>query len=312
MKKTALQDPSECTLQELCDQITEGGRSLGDIFEYVQDAAYAECDKQSAHKAVKRLQSVALFIERVENKTDEICRDVGQIYALIGEVFQHVGEFAKSVQWLEKAIIVDDQYDVTYHSLANSYIHMGNSKQAVKCLTQEIRVAPGNYFAYHVLADIYDQLGESEKFEQTLEKLLERDQNNIRALHKLICHYEKQNPEVQVELLRRRLINTKANLSKRELIIWTYHMCAEDESSQALAYLTKRLDERPDMRIIFLLRAFIYGKMHQYRKRTNELALFAEQSKSRNDLMAVNLADFESIFGEEAARSLSEKLGFKE
>jgi tetratricopeptide (TPR) repeat protein len=312
MKKTALKDPSECTLQELSEQVTAGGRAVGDIFDYVQDAAYAESEKRGVDKAIKHLQNVALFLERVENKTDEVCQDIGQIYALIGEVYQHAGEFAKSVQWLEKAIIVDDQYDVTYHSLANSYIHMGNSKQAVKCLAQEIHVAPGNYFAYYVLADIYEQLGEAEKFEQTLENLLERDPTNIRALHKLIYHYEKQNPKVQVELLRRRLINTKANLSKRELVIWTYHMCEEGKNSEALLYLTKRLDEKPELRIINLLRAYLYGRMRQYRKRSAELAIFADKCKSRNDLMAVNLTEFESIFGEEAARSLAEKLGFKE
>jgi tetratricopeptide (TPR) repeat protein len=308
MKNVALKDPASCTFQELCDQVVAKECSLSDVFDIIQAAAYADCDKRGVDKTVKILQSVALFLEQVENKNDEACRDLGETYILIGELFQHAGEFEKSVQWLEKAIVVDDRYDVTYHSLANSYIQMGNTNQAVKCLEQEIRVAPGNYFAYYVLADIYEQLGEGRKFERTLEMLLERDTNNIRALHKLILHYEAQDPDLEVELLRRRLIGTKANLSKRELVIWTYHMCKEGQYAEALRYLTLRLDEKPELRIIYLLRSFLYGKLSQSRKKTSELKVFVKECTTHQDQLETGLLEFQSVFGETDARFFVRKL----
>ena len=56
-----------------------------------------------------------------------------------------------------KAVVVDDRYDVPYHSLAISCLNMGQTERAIRSLEQEIAVAPGNYYSYLLLADIFEK-----------------------------------------------------------------------------------------------------------------------------------------------------------
>ena len=123
---------------------------------------------------------VGRFFELMENKNEENCRDLADVYLLIGQIYQYNNSPQESVSWLSKAVVVDDRYDVPYHSLAISCLNMGQTERAIRSLEQEIAVAPGNYYSYLLLADIFEKEGRPVDVEDTLKKLLARDPENIR------------------------------------------------------------------------------------------------------------------------------------
>ena len=117
-----------------------------------------KCDE-----VIEQLTRLCTFFENMEEKNEEVVRDLSDVYLLTGE-FCQVGErFSDSVEWFKKAIVVDDNYDVPYHSLSSSYLNLGETSLAIKSLEQEIQVAPGNYYSYLLLADLYEK---QERYEQ--------------------------------------------------------------------------------------------------------------------------------------------------
>jgi tetratricopeptide (TPR) repeat protein len=173
--------------------------------------------------AVRQLTHVTDFFEHIVEKNEEICRDLADVYELIGELYQSDGRFAESLPWLEKAIIVDENYDAAYHELALSYIEVGKPECAIRCLEGEVGVAPGNKCAYLLLADLYQQQDDEEGFERSLSRLLERVPSDVEALDKLIRFYDRQGKSVETEFLRRRLVATRRELSPAEFAIWRRH-----------------------------------------------------------------------------------------
>jgi tetratricopeptide (TPR) repeat protein len=189
-----------------------------------------------------------------------------------------------------------------------SYLNLGETEKAVKSLEQEIKIAPGNYYTYLFLADLYAKQEKYEKVEEILRNLLSRDSDNIQALHKLICHYKKRNPNLDVELLRRRLINVDKDLVKLDLVIWAYHMCQEKKYEEALNFLNGREFESPGISITHLLKAHIYGCMRFYVKKRNELREFIKLNHGREEFMRTKLDEFAKIFSEKARTRLQKKL----
>ncbi len=301
-------DASRCTLAQLCNFVVTMEHPYEDLAEQIEDKAYAECENGGFYRAVGHIEHIAAFFEHLENKNEEVCRDLADVYVLLGEIHLCAGGHEESRTWFEKAIVVDDAYDVPYHSLANSFVYQGMHDEAIRCWEQEIRVAPGNYFTYLLLADMYEKQGNEKRFVEVLEALLERNPGNIRALHRLIQHHQLHNPTLNVELLRRRLITADHGLVKTELVIWTYHMCAEQKYEDALWFLDRREEDAPGLIITHLLKAHIYGRLRQYTKKKRELSEFRRLCHGRDDLMRTKLEEFRSVFGDGAAERLAARL----
>ena len=244
----------------------------------------------------------------MEKKNEENTRDLADIYLLAGEFCQGCDRIPEAISWFEKAIIVYDTYDVPYHSLAMAYISIGKTDKATQSLEQEITVAPGNYFSYLLLADLYEQRKKYQKVEDVLRSLLSRDSDNIQALHKLITFYERRNPELDMELLRRRLINADKELIKLDLVIWTYHMCREGNYEEALNFLNKREAESPEISLPHLLKGHIYGFMKKYVNKRSELENFKKLNHSREVFMRSKVDEFCKVFGEKACNRMMKKL----
>jgi tetratricopeptide (TPR) repeat protein len=199
-------------------------------------------------------------------------------------------------------------YPVSYHSLAVSYQGIGDTASAIRSLEQEVTVAPGNYYTYLLLAEIYEKNGMDGEFEGVLKRLLERDPENIQGLHKLIGHYERYAAQVDVEFLRRRLLGRAEGLSRIEAVIRAHHLCCCGRCADALAFLARWSGGAPDVSIVHLANAHIYGLMQQFSKKRSELSLFKRKNRGRDDVMEIKILEFASVFGEEAAEKLRHRL----
>jgi tetratricopeptide (TPR) repeat protein len=296
------------TLSQLCTALVRMEVAFEDVAEFVENRTYALCVKGKCDSAISKLEALTEFFETMPDKNEENCRDLADIYILIGEVNQYINNFKESIEWFRKAAVVFDRYAVPYHNLATSFIALGDLEGAVKSLEQEIALEPGNYFSRLRLADLFEQLGESEKEEECLKQLLSRHPENIQALHKLIVHYEKQRPAVDIELLRKRLIAIKRNFNEIEMVIKTYHLCQDELFGKALDFLDQRKEENPAMTVLHLLRAFVFGEMHQFARKRKELTEFKQQCHGKMEYMKNKLDEFEHIFGKHAVVRLGKIL----
>jgi tetratricopeptide (TPR) repeat protein len=179
---------------------------------------------------------------------------------------------------------------------------------AIKSLEQEITVAPGNYYTYLLLADLYERGGNFNRFEVIIRRLLERDPGNIQGIHKLIRFCEHDPSHTDVELLRRKLLNRSEGLNRIEAVIRAYHLLQTGQSEEAIKFLAGWSSAAPDISIIHLANAHIYGQTHQYSKQHQELSCFKIKNHGREDVMKTKLKEFASVFGNEAAERLGLRL----
>jgi tetratricopeptide (TPR) repeat protein len=286
--------------------------SYEDLAELIEDKGYEECVEGRGKNVVEELSRLCTFFENIENKNEEMVHYLADIYLLTGEFCQCSEMFTKSISWFEKAINVDKAYDVPYHSMALSFLNLGEVDKAISYLEQEIEVASGNYYTYLFLSDLYERSERYEAVEKILRDLLSRDPNNIQALHKLICHYQKRSPELDVELLRRRLINADNQRVKLDLVIWTYHMYCDNQYEEAIKLLNERESKVTGIAITHLLKAFLYGIMNQHVKKRNELKEFKKLNRGWEESMRIKLEEFSNVFGKKAGHQMLKKLSLIE
>jgi len=299
------QNPS---LSRLCDDVLNLRATYDDAAEQIEDAAYFEYERGGLEHAVEVLKGLARFFEGLRNKSEEVSRDLAQVYLLIGQLYLYAGNFEQSIAWINNSIVVDDMYPVAYHSLALAFRSIGDESMSIKSLEQEIRVAPGNYYTYLLLADLYEKNGDFAHFEDVLRRLLERAPNNVQGLHRLIRHCERVGGAADVELLRRRLLSNNTGLSRIEAIIRAYHLVQAEREREATEFLEAWGEEAPDVSINHLANAHIYGQMCLHSKKRRELSLFRIKNHAREDVMEIKIAEFASVFGEEAAEKIKRSL----
>ena len=295
-------------LPQLCKLVMDLAVPFEDVAEFIENLTYALCIDGKCKDAIAELSRVASFFETMESKNEENCRDLADIYIMIGEVNQYVGCFKDSIEWFKKAAVVFDRFAVPYHNLATSYIELGDIKNAVKSLEQEILLEPGNYFSSLKLADLYEQQGEYKKEEECLENLLARNPENIQALHKLITHYVNRLPHIDVELLRKRLLGIKKNLSEIEIVIRAYHLCKQGMLGEALDFLVERVKENPAMPMLYLLKDYVLGQLHQFSRKRAELVEFKRMCHGKPEYIMNRLDEFEHVFGKKAVTRLGRTL----
>jgi tetratricopeptide (TPR) repeat protein len=295
-------------LTDLCDRVIALDVAYDDVAEQIEDLAYYEYGGGGMDGAIAELERVAHFFEGMSNKNEEIVHDLAQVYLLIGQIYQYAGMFEDSIDWISKSAIVDDTWPVVYHSLALSYQGLGDTDLAIKALEQEIRSAPGNYYTYLLLSDLYESLGRFGAVEDVLTRLLERAPDNIRGIHRLIRLYERTSPDLDVSLLRHRLLARADGLNRIEAAIRAYHLVVMNRHQEAIEYLDGWIQRMPDVPITHLVTAHIYGKMQQHTKKRYELSLFKGKNQGREDVMERMLMEFGLVFGAEAADDLRRRL----
>jgi tetratricopeptide (TPR) repeat protein len=296
------------TLEALCDDVLSLRTAYDDVAEQLEDAAYFEYECGGLDHALSRLKELAGFFEGLRNKSEEVSRDLSQVYLLIGQICQYAGMFEESIAWLNKSIVVDDMYPVSYHSLALAFRSIGDESMSIKSLEQEIRVAPGNYYTYLLLADLYEGNGDFARFEDVLRRLLERAPDNIQGLHKLIRRCERGSAAADVDLLRRRLLGSEAGLCRIEAVIRAYHLAQSGREREAAEFLDAWGAGAPDVSITHLAKAHIYGHIGLHSKKRREMSLFRMKNRAREDVMEIKIGEFASVFGEEAAEKMRQSL----
>ncbi len=307
-KRRKSHDLSKYSLKTLCELVMSYSYPYEDLAELIEEKGYQLCKTGNAEDVIQELKKLSRFFEEMENKNEENVRDLADVYLLAGEFYQCIENFTESIVWFNKAIIVDDVYDLPYHSLAFSYFKLGVTDKAVKCLEQEIKVAPGNYYAYLFLAELYEALDKDEEVETILRDLLSRDSNNIQGLHKLICYYKRRKPELDVEFLRRRLVNADKTFITIEFIIWTYHMSEVGKYEDAIRFLNEQEKELNDISVTHLLKAHLYGILKQYSKKQSQINKFRKVNKGREDVMRTKLDEFAKVFGKSSTLKIEKKL----
>ncbi len=307
-KKAIAPNFEEMSLEQICNCVTAMEVPFEDVAEFIENRTYALCVEGHFSKAMSSLKTIAEFFEKMSGKNDENCRDLADVYILIGEVTQYVNLFKDSIEWFKKAAVVSDMYSVPYHNLATSFIALGEIPNAIKSLEQEIALEPGNYYSYLRLADLYEQQGLNEKEEDCLKQLLVRDPENIQALHKLIHHYEERQPDLDVMLLRKRIIAISKRFNEIEIVIKTYHLMKSNQLQEALKFVDARMEENPAMSVLHLLKAFLYGEMNQFARKKKDLVEFKRLCHGKMEYMKNKLDEFEHVFGKKAVVRLGKIL----
>jgi len=307
-KKPVVPNYEEMTLEQLCNRVTTMATPFEDVAEFIENRTYSLCVEGHFDQAMGMLTDLSFFFETMPDKNDENCRDLADVYILIGEVNQYVNLFKESLAWFRKAAVVSDMYSIPYHNLATSFIALGEIPDAVKSLEQEIILEPGNYYSFLRLADLYEQQGHNEKEEECLKQLLVRDPENIQALHKLIRHYEELQPDLDVMLLRKRILAISKRFNEIEMVIKAYHFVKSNHLTEALKFVEARMEENPAMSVLHLLKAFVFGEMHQFTRKKQELAGFKRLCQGKTEYMKNKLEEFEHVFGKKAVVRLGKIL----
>jgi len=300
----------ERTLAQLVSLVVLYGYPFEDLAELIEDRAYDVCEHSGSdcHGTLRQLRRLAAFHEKGSGKGERRARNLADIYLLIGELYLYHDRARKSMRWFRKALRVRESYAAPYHSLALAQSNLGDHAAAARSLEEELIRAPENLYSYLMLAELYERLAEPERFEDALRRLLARDPENVQALHRLVRHYEQEQPGVDVELLRRRLLSVERDMSKAELVIWVYHMCRENRFVEALTALHRMEEKAADSPSIHLLKAAVYGEMRQFTRKKRELALFKRIASGSESVIRGELRQFEEVFGRSAVGKLSRRL----
>ena len=306
-KKTGI-NPETCSLPELSALVSDYIIPFEDVAESIENKTYAACINGDFSEALSELTRLATFFEKMPDKNEENCRDLADIYILIGEMHQYVNKFQESLVWFQKAAVVFDRSAIPYHDLATSYIELKDADNAIRSLEQETLLEPGNYFSIFLLIDLYEQEGQFDHVEERLKEILERNPDNIKALHKLIMFYEEKHPDVDVKLMRRRLLAVDRDFNEIETAIRAYHLCRESRFSDAMNFLTEMISQSPTVTMFHLLKAYIFGEMLQFSKKKAELVEFKKNCYGKMKFMENKLEEFEHIFGKKAAAHLEKTL----
>jgi len=303
--ETARKSPAAYSLGQLCNFVVTCTRPFEDLKEQIAEKAFELARGPSLHEAVRQLEHLVDFYESLERKNEENLRDLAEVCILLGDLFHTFKRYSQAIAWFEKAVVIDDQSPEAYQNIARCYQSLGELDKAIKSLEQEVRVAPENYFAYLYLAEMYEKAGQSAKMESALEKLLKRDPHNILALHMLIVHYSAEDPSVDVEFLRKRLLSVDGPLSRRELVVWTYHMCAEKRFDTALQRLIALDGGKAPDPIVHALAAIIHDRQGKEDERRRDVRAFAGKSNGNPQAMQSRLSEITRVFGARASRILA-------
>jgi tetratricopeptide (TPR) repeat protein len=300
-------DPG-ASLKRICDLVAAGERPYEDFAEQIEDRAYELCEAGNLDQVVAELNRITFFFESLTDKNDEQCRDLADVYLLIGQIYQFSGCFIESIQWFVRSAVVDDRYAAPYHNMAASYSQLQQFDNAIKCFEQELMLAPGNYYSYLLLADLYKKEKCLKEVETCLKHLLERDVENIQGLHALIRHYEQTDQSIDTKLLVRRLMGINKQFSRIEVIIRSYYLCRDKKYTEALDFIEKWNQYGNVTTIIDLIKAHAYNELRQCKKRRQTLVAFKMQNHCREDLMLNKLKEFRTLFGDDIADHLQKLL----
>jgi tetratricopeptide (TPR) repeat protein len=300
----------ERTLAQLINLVISHKFPFEDLAEFIEDRAYEVCQESNCTGdiASRQLRRLAAFFEEGRDSDDECARALADVYVMIGELYLYHDQSSRAVRWFKRAISVCDDSAPPYHSLAQAQIRSRDLKGAIRSMEEELLLAPGNLYTYLLLSDLYEQVDNLTAVEETLHRLLVRDAENIQALHRLIKHYEKHQPDAEVELLRRRVLSIRRDFSKIELIIWTYHACREGRLAEAMGFLQDLSSRSPENPTLHLLTAAVYGEMRQFTKKKRALATFKQLVDGNGKSISGELRDFSNVFGQSALAKLGKRL----
>lgn len=296
--------PELAPLQHLCDSILNCTMDYSEIAVFIENKAYEEWKKGQATFVVEQLKRIVLFLERPHNKSDQMKRDLAEIYFLIGQICQYSGLYAESIEWFSKSVFIDDGKSLSYHSIAESFVKIGNIHQAARSFERELALDEGNYFTYLELAAVYDRDNNPEKAEECLRKLLTRDPENIQGIHQLIRHYERNNPIIDVKLLTKRLLSIKKKLSWMEAIIRAWYLFRENRNEDAVDFLDSWENDNHASPVVYCAKAFFFTGLRNADGRKTAIARFKDMCKGRPDVIAGYVEEFKKVFGDAAGEKL--------
>ncbi len=220
-------NPCRETLSSYKKKICSFTAPYSDCKEAFEDCAYLSCESNGFEHTVDAVEMVAHVFELIEDKNEEIIRDLSHIYTLIGDLYQFAGKSVESIEWFEKAIAADDRNPIPYQSIAASFIKIGNTDKAIQSLIQEISLDPTDYSSYLVLSNHYVHKGKVAEARSCIEKLLDRDAENMRGLHMLvrICELTREDSR----FLTMRILSIIKHYDKKELIIRLWYLAGENQ-----------------------------------------------------------------------------------
>jgi tetratricopeptide (TPR) repeat protein len=296
------------TLSSVCNKIILLQYAYDDVAEELECKAFQMCGDGHLDIVLTQLKRVADFYEKFENKNEEICRDLSDVYLLIGQMFQFTDNYMESIDWFSKSTLIDDQYSVPYHNLAISYRKLGKMDSAIRSLEHEINLAPGNYYSYLLLCDFYEQEKMPNEFEDCLKRLLSRDPDNMQGLYRLIKYYEKREKETDLSLLVRRILNVNKAFNKTEALIRIWVLCKEKKFSDAIEFSNMWQRSNQETSIMYLVSAYLYGILKDLKNREKMLSKFLEMNKDKKEIIQGKLNEFATVFGQTVANRLKKSI----
>jgi tetratricopeptide (TPR) repeat protein len=294
---------------QLCENVMCGNIAFGDIREPLENSTFEMCSNNNCAEALQTIERLVDYYESMSNRSIADDKNLASVLLIIGEINQYNGNYAESIPCFDKAIAYDHKNTALYHFRAESYLQINDIHMAIESFRQEIALEPGNYFSILRLADLYKQLNDIGKEEECLDRILERNPDNIIALHRLIRLYEEYHPEVDVELLRRRLLAVHRDYNEIEMVIRTYHLCRENKLADALAFVNEQLEQTPAITMLYLLNAHICGLTRSIADKRSALLEFKKSCNNKVPFMDNKLEEFAYVFGGKPMLRLTKILG---
>lgn len=296
------------SLTKLCDLVVLCERSYEDMASAIEMNAYELCNSGNNDQAIEQLGRIAYMFEHMVDKNEEQCRDLADIYLLIGQIHQFAGHYVDSIVWFSRSAIADDRYPEPFHSLADSFSRLREYDDAIRSLEQEIALAPGNYYSYLLLADLYEKEGRPEDVEYYLKQLLDRDPDNIQGLHSLIRHYRRSGKDIDTTLIRRRLMGVVKPYSRSEAIIRSWYMCVDGRHAEALDFIEPWHTQAGGSTVTCLVKAYLFHKLRRTGGCRKMLEEFCSRNRNNTEAMAGALREFTVLFDNAAAKYLCRQL----
>jgi tetratricopeptide (TPR) repeat protein len=239
---------------ELAMLLGDAGKSQ-DAIAYAQEAARLDPQNPAPHWVLARLYLGARlnlngeFGKAVQEL--ETIRDLdpknGNVYFLLGGVYQELNEPEKSIQAYEKYQEIARDSDSGYFEIARYYSEHGNPEKAIDYLKKGLELRPDSLNSLSLLGKIYSDLGRTQQVISIYRKLnhLTEDNPDLKQYLASLLYEEGEYPEAG-ELLEDVLGKNPGNGEAAILLGRVY--IEQKKFSKALEILQSVGDKNPDLR----------------------------------------------------------------
>jgi tetratricopeptide (TPR) repeat protein len=193
-------DPDKMPLEELGRFWLEHDAEIIELIDDFANRIEAEIRDGRAEAAVR-------VCRRLLAETDDPDQQA-ELHFHIGVGLRHLGQLADSIEALQTAIELQEDFAGALSELGETYFVKGDYQSAIATWRHELEVVPENHRAWLNIARGYRALGEDQREEHALRRMIEHQPGSVEALTLLVECLRRQGKEQEALLISRRVAGT--------------------------------------------------------------------------------------------------------